>query len=174
MDTNTTHDAATDSTDAKDDGMVSLADTTLQRRNGDLVAETIEVEELDGSVRVKPMTRDERKFYVEEVNDPDSGREEITDEELADLFDEKVVEPDLGEHELCPDGEVTERFVREGLSSKGEEGFYIAILLATGEEDMVRTMRGEFDDREMELMLKRMEMQDGSLNGEAPGNATES
>jgi len=136
-----------------EDEIVSLADTTLQRRGGELVAERVYVEELDGSVKAKPMVRDERKYYVEEINDPEVDRDEISDGELADLFDEKIKQPDLTEHELCDDS-VTEEFVSEGLTSTGEEGYYIAILLVSGEDDMVRRMRGEYEPDEIDRLAR--------------------
>jgi len=150
-----------------DDGLATLEDHTLQRdETGGLQPQRIrEIQELGGAdVIAKPLTRQERRQYIEELVDDSTDKEEITDAELAELFDTKIVRPDLAQHDLCqPEGHVTERFVREGLTGKQEDGYYIAVLRASGEDDMVRQMRGELADKELRAFIAQE-------HGTVPGN----
>ena len=139
-------------TDA-DDGLATLEDHTLQRDpSGDLKPQRVtDIPELDGAdVIAKPLTRQERKQYIQDL--VEGSKDEITDAELAELFDRKIVAPDLSEHPLC-NGQVTERFVQDGLLGKQEDGYYIAILRASGEDEMVRRMRGELSDTELRALI---------------------
>lgn len=137
-----------------DDGIVSLEDTTIQRdtETGELLPRKNYVDELGGETVSKPLTRDERKEYVEDLLDEDEDKEELSDAELAELFDRKVVKPDLTQHHLCGD-HVTEKFVKEGLTKTQEDGFFIGILLASDENDLVRLIRGEYTDQELKMAL---------------------
>lgn len=158
---------------ADDEDFVSIDETTLQRDpdTGQLEPEEVYVEELGGPTLARPMKRDEREQYIDDVADEESEKEEVTDKELAELFDRKLVKPDLSEHEMC-DGRVTEKFVREGLTKNQEDGFYIAVLLASGETDVVRMIRGDYTEREMEMM--RAQAAQGNLEpqGERSENET--
>lgn len=139
-----------------DDGLVDLETTTLQRDDdGELLPVRTFVQELGGDVVAKPLERDERERFVEDLIG-DSGKDELTDAELAELFDSKIVAPDLSEHRLCEEGRVTERFVRKGLNQNQEDGYYIAVLLASDEDELVRRLRGEFKESELELAKAAM------------------
>ncbi|WP_394743304.1 hypothetical protein [Natronococcus roseus] len=141
--------------DLEDDDLVSLDETTLRRdEEGNLLPERMYVEELGGEAVARPLERDERKRFVEDLFSGD--KDELTSAELAELFDKKIVAPDLGGHPLSEDGRVTERFVEEGLSQAKEDGFYIAVLLASDEHDIVRRIRGEFTESELELAKAKM------------------
>lgn len=133
-----------------DDDVVKLDDTTLQRVDGELQPQKVYVEELGGKVVTRPLTRDERQRYIEDLLDEDTDKDELSDSELAELFDRKIVEPDLTEHRL--NGEtVTTDFVREGLNQTHEDGYFIAILLASEEDRLVRYIRGEFTNSEIRM-----------------------
>lgn len=138
-----------------DDDVVSLGEATLQRDSeGKLMPSKEYVREMNGNVLARPLTRDERQRFVTDLLEGE--KDELSDAELAELFDLKVVDPDLSEHPLCEDGRVTERFVREGLNQSQEDGLFIAVLLASGEDDMVRRIRGEFNETELELVKEQM------------------
>lgn len=150
-----------------DDDVVSLGEATLQRDDeGRLMPSKEYVREMDGYVLARPLTRDERKRFVTDL--VEGEKEELSDAELAELFDLKVVNPDLTQHPLCEDGHVTERFVREGLNQSQENGLFIAVLLASGEDDMVRRIRGEFNETELELVKEQMRGEGNPGRGEAP------
>lgn len=153
------------------DGFLDLEDTTLQRDDsGDIKPQEVYVDELGGKVLARSLDRNERRMYVEELLDEDEDREELADSELAELFEKKIVEPDLTDHPLCENGRVTERFVTEGLNSAQEDGFFLAILLASGERDLVRIMRGQYRDEEIKHAIAR---ETGRMPTEAPGNGNE-
>lgn len=153
------------------DGLLDLEDTTLQRGDdGEIKPQEVYVDELGGKVMARSMDRNERQKYIEDLMDEDSDREELSDAELADLFERKIVAPDLTEHPLCEDGKVTEVFVREGLNSAQEDGFFIAILMASGERDLVRLMRGQYRDEEIKHAIAR---ETGRMPTEAPGAGNE-
>lgn len=143
-----------------DDDVVSIESTTLQRDpdTGDLIPRKEYVDELGGDVVARPMTRQEQKRYVEEVASEEKEKEENSDKDLAKLFDRKIVEPDLTQHRLCGEN-VTEKFVREGLNKTQENGYFIAILLASDAHDMVRRIRGEYNDQEIQMALAAAKQQ---------------
>lgn len=143
-----------------DNDVVSLDETTLQRdsETGDLIPEKNWVDELDGNVVARPLTRDERQRYIEDLLDEDSNKDELSDSELAELFDRKIVSPDLTNHRLNGD-KVTTEFIREGLNQAQENGYFIAILLASDEETLVRRLRGEYTDSEIRMVMA----QEGNL-----------
>ncbi len=136
-----------------DDDVVSLDETTLQRdSDGDLRPQKVWVKELDGNVVARPLTRDERQRHIEELVDDETDKEELTDSELAELFDRKIVDPDLKGHRL--NGEtVTTDFVSKGLNQTQENGYFNAILLASGEDKLVRMNRGEYTEQEIRMVM---------------------
>lgn len=143
-----------------DDDVVSLDETTLQRdsETGELRPQKIWVDELDGNVVARPLTRDERQRYIEDLLDDETDKDELKDSELAELFDRKIVEPDLLDHRL--NGEtITTDFVREGLNQTQENGLFNAILLASDEHRLVRLNRGEYTDSE----IRMVQAQQGNL-----------
>lgn len=135
------------------DDVVSIDETTLQRdsESGELLPRKVYVEEFGGDIVARPLTRDERQRYIEDLLDEETDKDELSDSELAELFDRKIVEPDLTEHRL--NGEtVTTDFVREGLNRTQEDGYFIAILLASDETRLVRYTRGEYTDSEIKMV----------------------
>lgn len=151
-----------------DDDVVSLGEATLQRDSeGKLMPSKEYVREMNGHVLARPLTRDERKRFVTDLLEGE--KDELSDADLAELFDLKIVDPDLSDHPLCEDGRVTERFVREGLNQSQEDGLFIAVLLASGEDDMVRRIRGEFNETELELVKEQMR---GEGNPDSGGRPT--
>lgn len=136
-----------------DDDVVSIEETTLQRdSDGDLRPQKMWVDELDGNVVSRPLTRDERKRYIEDLLDEDTDKDELSDSELAELFDRKIVKPDLTKHPLNGQ-KITTEFVREGLNQPQEDGYFIAILLASDDDKLVRRMRGDYTDSELRAMM---------------------
>lgn len=136
-----------------DDDVVSLNETTLQRdSDGALRPQKNWVKELDGNVVARPLTRDERKRYIEDLVDEETDKDELSDSELAELFDRKIVKPDLTAHRLNGD-KVTTEFVREGLNQTQENGYFNAILLASGEDKLVRMNRGEYTEQEIRMVM---------------------
>lgn len=134
------------------DDVVSIDQTTLQRdsESGELLPQKVWVDEFGGDIIARPLTRDERKRYIEDLLDEDHEKEELSDSELAELFDRKVVEPDLTDHRL--NGEtVTTDFVRDGLNQTQEDGYFIAVLLASDEDRLVRYIRGDYTDSEIRM-----------------------
>jgi hypothetical protein len=95
--------------------------------------------------------------------DPDSGKDEVTDAELAELFDRNLIAPDLTGHPKCPDQGVTETFVREEMSQYFQDACYIAVLLASDEYDVVRLMRTDLKPGEIDMAVK---MQQAEGNGQ--------
>lgn len=142
--------------DGDGDDVVSLEESTIQRdpSTGELQPQKNYVEELRGDVVSKPITRDERERYVEPLLEADADDDEpaLSDADLAELFDRKVVKPDLSAHELCGDN-VTEKFVADGLTKTQEDGYFIAILLASDEYDLVRMMRNNYTDQEIKMAM---------------------
>lgn len=119
--------------------IASLDDLTVERDSrGNLQAETVEVEELDGAaVQARPLTKAEKREYIA----PMMEGEEVPSEVLAEWFDEKIAEPDLTEHDRCPDDGVNAEFVDEELTEGAEDGFFFAILLASGLDEFVNFHR---------------------------------
>lgn len=137
-----------------DTGSVSLDEVTLDRdpETGELEEKAVYVEELNPHEPVKalPLNKDARRKYL----DPLREGEDVGDELLAQMFDEHLVEPDLTEHERCPDDHVSERFISQDLDPKAEDWLFIAILQASGETELVEILRkmnrGELTEEDLE------------------------
>lgn len=162
----------------RDDGIVSIEDTTVHRdEDGNLLPRRQPVDELGGDIVAKPLLDTARERFVEDLQDADTDKEELSNADLAELFDTHIVEPDMTQHELCGD-RVTERFVREGMTQKMQDAYYIGILLASDEYEMVARMRrverGELTDAEVEMAMREQDRQDEQEPGYSPqGNRTE-
>lgn len=141
---------------------------TFQRdEEGDLVPNEVFVEELEQMghapyALAKPFHGDQRQRYLEDPADPDSDVEELTDADLAELFERNLIRPDLHESPAC-EGRITERFVSEELPEPAQDACFIAVLLASGEHEYVRRMRrlqrGELTDAEVKMMQHDREQQ---------------
>lgn len=143
-----------------DDDFVSFDDVTYTRDDtGELAAEDVFVEELDGMARSRPLMKNQKQRTVNPFIDPDGPKDELTDADLAELFDSRLEKPDLTEHPACEDSRVTERFVGENMPDSMQDGCFIAILLASKEYDIVRLMRNELTESEIEMAV-RMEQGD--------------
>jgi hypothetical protein len=137
-----------------DADLASVEQTTIQRdAQGRARPRREYVEELDADVLARPLPSADREKYIGETL---GQGEDITDQMLAELFDEYVVYPDLTDHSECPDDQVTEQFVGESLTSTTEDAYFFAILLASDEQDLVERLRanrrGELSDGEAKLM----------------------
>lgn len=122
---------------------VSLEDITVQRdESGQIQPKTVYVDELNGEVDVRPMSRADRKKYLSEIFEPeDTDKELLPDEVLAEMITKLVVTPDLTEHPRCPDNEVSPEFLQNELDPQYEMGLFYAILLASGDEEVVDEFR---------------------------------
>lgn len=148
-----------------DEGFASFEDVTFKRdAEGHLVPEENYVEEIDAWTKALPMS-DQQRSYVMDFFDQDSDVEELSDKWLADLFDEKLVQPDLSESPQCQKGRVTERFVREEMSEHNQMACFYSILMASDEWDLLRMFRGDLSDREIDMALKLRE-QEQDRNGQ--------
>lgn len=142
--------------DADDGEFVSFEEVTYQRDSqGNLKAEDVHVRELDGMARAVPMNKSQREM-ISNLQDPDSDRDELTDAELAELFDRNLKKPDLTQHPRASGGRVTEGFVSNEMPQTMQDGCFMAILLASKEYDMVRLLRNELTDSEIKMAVAAM------------------
>ncbi|MFC5970070.1 hypothetical protein ACFPYI_01880 [Halomarina salina] len=139
--------------------LVSLEQTTIQRdEDGEIVPRREYVEELGGDAIAKPMTGALRERYIE--NKLNEG-EDVTDRDLANIFNRCVVAPDLTNHPECPDDQVTEEFVKNGMTGAMQDAYFILVLRASGEEalaDQIRaTSRGELPTQVLQVIRENPE-----------------
>lgn len=146
----------------------SWQDVTRQRdEEGNLLPRDVYVEEFD-SLNIDPpyalaipFHGDQRQRYLVDPSDPDVDKEEVTDAELAELFDKNLVEPDLTEHPACRGGRVTEQLVAEEIDQPMQDACFVAVMLASNEYEYVRRMRrlerGELTDAEIKMALEERE-----------------
>lgn len=112
---------------------VSLDDISLKRdSNGDLVPVTVYVEELGGEITARPMTKSARQRYLAPLADEEDAGE-LSNEMLAGLFSEHIVEPDMNG--------VDAEFIENNLNPSAEHGLFFGVLLASGEEEVVEEFR---------------------------------
>lgn len=129
-------------------------------------------DEDDPTVDAKPLTNDDQDEYIkpfieaisaasaitrEEVDLDDiddealeelesMGREALSDHKLAEMFDKKIVEPDLlGAYQATyPDREIEELdadFIKKELRNGAKDGLFFAILIASDMEELVDALR---------------------------------
>ncbi|MWG34819.1 hypothetical protein [Halomarina oriensis] len=156
--------AQPDESPPEDAGMVSVADVTVSRdQEGNVLPEKQYVEELDGYVKARRLTKNAREQWIM----PLLSGEDISDAQLADLYESHLVEPDLTNDE----GEVTERLVAEELDPAMEDGLLYGILLVSDLDEIVdrlrRYPRGDISDEEMDRLKRLDELQ--SLGGDDEG-----
>lgn len=137
-----------------DHDLIDRDQQRIQRdENGEIIPRREYVEELGGDAIAKPLPRSARERYIEETL---GQGEDVTDAMLAELFDEYLVVPDLTTWEGCPNDRVTEEFVTEGLTQAEEDAFFFAILLASGDHDLVDRLRsnrrGGLSENEIALL----------------------
>lgn len=148
-----------------DEGFVEFDEVTFSRgEQGELQPETEYVEELGGKAKARPATKGHRDNYIEPFADPDGEKDTLTNADLAFLFDSRLEKPDLTNHPRCPDDEVTPEFVEEDMPQSMQDGCFIAILLASKEYDLVRLMRNDLKESEIEMAVRQKEMDDESKN----------
>lgn len=126
------------------DNKLNLAEHTLDRDDeGNLKAETVFVEELDADVEARPLNKAARRKYLSNLGEG----EDLTAEETASLFREHVVDPDPADFpdEAVPYDEYTAEYIDEDMHTTLEDGLFIAILLASGEDDVVEQMRAAME-----------------------------
>jgi hypothetical protein len=163
----------------EDDDIASLEATTVHRdEDGNILPRKQFVEELNAYIVAKPLLDTARERFLEEVQDPDSEKEQLTDADLAELFDTHLVAPDFTQHELCESGRITERFVREGMTEANQDAYYIGILLASDEYEYVarlrRVERGTLTDAEIEFAMRQQDREEAGDEGPRPqGNRSE-
>lgn len=142
---------------------VSLSDVTVDRdSSGKLAPETHHSPEVGGNVTVRPFSKVEKRQVMaklfpseseieqlEEAESEDDVPEDmlLSPEEMADYFDEKVVDPNLSNHARAPDDGLDAEFVQVELTDNVDgggdaaEGFLFAILEASNEEEIVTFLR---------------------------------
>lgn len=139
------------------------------------------VKEFDDTVESKPMNEDAQDKYLRPLGeaatvakalaDGDIDRDELTDDEideieqvgqdalsdetLANMFDDHIVEPDLVEkyQDNHPDEDIDsldEDFVKYELVAGAKDGLMFAVLLASGKDEFVAALRGEIEEEEDE------------------------
>lgn len=137
------------------------------------------VKEFDDTVESKPMNEDAQDKYLrplgeaatvaKAVADGDIDRDELSDEELeeieevgqdalsdemlANMFDEHIVDPDLVAkyQDNHPDRDIDsldEDFVKYELVAGAKDGLMFAVLLASGKDEFVAALRGEVEEDE--------------------------
>lgn len=132
----------------------------------------------DPTVDAKPLTNDDQEKYIQpfieavsvasaitrnevDMDDLDEeakeelqsmGQDALSDHKLAEMFDEKIVEPDLlaGYQATYPDRDIEaldEDFIKFELRTGAKDGLFFAILLASEMDDLVAALRsaGEAD-----------------------------
>jgi hypothetical protein len=137
--------------------------------SGQLKAQKCYVDELDAHTLARPLKKPQREM-IEALQDPDSDRDELSDAELAELFDDRLERPDLTTVAECQGDRVTERFVADEMSPEKQEGYLIGILLASDMNDMVRLMRNELTDKEMRMAAIAQQADNGLVTESAQGN----
>ena len=139
--------------------LVSLEQTTIQRdETGEIIPRREYVEELGGDGLAKPMTNALSSRYIDgKLNEG----EDLTDRDLANIFDRCVVSPDLTEHPQCPNDGVTEEFVAEQMTGAMEDAYFILVLKASGEDALVdrirATSRGELPPEVRQMLQENPE-----------------
>jgi len=147
------------------DEFISVDEVTFSRDDdGNLLAEDVFVEELDGMARSRPLMKEQRERIVEPFIDPEGHKDEITDADLADLFNSRLEKPDLTEHPHCPDSRVTERFVEDHMPQSMQDGCFIAVLLASKEFDLIRILRNELKESEIEIAVRSEQAENETKN----------
>lgn len=141
-----------------DADFASFEDVTFKRdEQGELVPEDNYVEEIEAWTKALPMTDQQRSHVQDFFQDEDVT--ELSDAWLADLFESRLVKPDLTEHSQCEDGRVTERFIAENMSEYNQMALLYGILMASDEWDILRMFRNDLTEKEMEMALKLREQQ---------------
>lgn len=162
-----------------DDGIVSPIDKIVVDRDerGERKPVEVYVKEFDDTIESKPMNEDAQDKYLRPLGeaatvakalaDGDIDRDELSDEELeeieevgndalsdemlAEMFDEHVVEPDLVAkyQQNHPDEDIEsldERFVKQELVAGAKDGLLFGVLLASGKDEFVAALRGEVEE----------------------------
>lgn len=142
-----------------ENNLASLEATTIQRdEDGEIIPRREYVEELGGDGIAKPMTGALRERYIE--NKLDEG-EDITDRDLANIFNRCVVAPDLTNHPQCPDDGVTEQFVSNEMTGAMQDAYFILVLLASDEDSYAEriraTSRGELPTEVLQVVRENPE-----------------
>ena len=137
--------------------------------SGQLKAQKCYVDELDAHTLARPLKKPQREM-IEELADSDSDREELSDAELAELFDDRLERPDLTTVDECQGSRVTERFVADEMSPEKQTGYLIGILLASDMNDTVRLMRNELTDKEIRMAAIAEQAENGLVTESAQGN----
>ncbi|WP_254535238.1 hypothetical protein [Halomarina litorea] len=137
-----------------DNDLVSLEQTTIQRdEDGEIIPRREYVEELGGDGIARPLTGALRSRYIE--GKLEAG-EDLTDRDLANIFDRCVVAPDLTTHPQCPSEGVTESFVSDQMTGAMQDAYFILVLLASDEDAVVEriraTSRGDLPPEAMQLL----------------------
>lgn len=172
--------------------MVDVNDVVLTRdEEGALVPEETYVEEFDDTVVAVPMTNADQERWIkpflnalatanaiaeedvdlDELDDDEReelenmGREALSDEHLAEMFDEKIVEPDLvaAYDANRPDRDIDaldEEFIKQDLKPGAKDGLLFAVLLVSEMEELVDALRSTAQG-------------DDEGDGEESGNETE-
>lgn len=124
----------------------TVSDLTVQRNSrGDLVPNTGTLDDLTDDegepleAEVKPLVYGDTTEYFD-----DDEVENLGAGVVAELLDEKLVEPDLTESEHCPDDHVSEEFVRENLPPLVPRSFLMCLFEESGMADEIDNV--EVDD----------------------------
>ena len=122
------------------DAPLASEETRIIQRDetGEIIPRREYVAETDEDALAKPLPGSARERYIEETL---AQGEDITDAMLAEMFTDYLVVPDLTTWADCPDDHVSEDFIQDGLSQAEEDGYFFAILLASGDTDLVERLR---------------------------------
>lgn len=151
------------------DSLVSADDILLHDEDGGLKVKTVHVERLGGEVRVEPLLNDEYESIIAPfVNDPNTNT--ITDEEVAQLIDSHLVEPDLSTH--APGGRITAEFVAENISHEQQLAFVEAMCRAGGHVDAAKMLAGGIPESQQDIIIRAMASDEIDLSEVEQGNQT--
>ena len=162
--------------------MVDVNDVVLTRdEEGALVPEETYVEEFDDTVVAVPLTNADQERWIkpfldaiatanaiasedvdlDELDDDERekleemGRDALSDEHLAEMFDAKIVEPDLvaAYDQNRPDRDIDsldEEFIKQDLKPGAKDGLLFGILLVSEMGELVDALRStvEQDDED--------------------------
>ena len=153
--------------------MVDVNDVVLTRDGeGALVPEEVYVEEFDDTVEAVPLTNADQERWInpfleavatanaiatedvdlDEIDDEgreeleELGKDALSDKTLAEMFDAKIVEPDLvaAYDANRPDRDIDsldEEFIREDLKLGAKDGLLFAVLLVSELDELVEALR---------------------------------
>lgn len=106
----------------------------------------------DGDIDRDELSEEERE-EIEQIKQ--GGKDALSDAKLAEMFEEHIAEPDLvaAYQENHPEEEIDgldADFVRHELVAGAKDGLMFAVLLASGKDEFVAALRGEYEEDEDE------------------------